>query len=313
VPQGSSVDLVVSSGPPMTTVPNVVGMTQANAQSVITGAKLIVGAITQANNDTMPAGSVISQNPAAGAAVPVGLSVSLVISLGPVIPPLEITITSPFDGEMVNLPKTIVRGTIRSDTRDIGITVNGIIAEIASNNWIANNIPLAIGSNTITAVATDSNGNTGSRTITITTNSNTQLVTLSANITSGVPPLQVSFNVETSIIPATYQMDFDGDGIADYTGTTFDGVSFTYTTEGVFYPKVMISDSQGNTYSHSTAITVMSKAEIDTLLKSKWDEMKGCLETNDINGALNNFIEESKAVYGDISSVYLGDGGNPSP
>ena len=297
----SPVSLLISSGPPMVTVPDVVGMTQANAQSVITGAKLIVGAITQANSDTVPAGSVINENPAAGASIPEGSSVFLAISLGPAIPPLEITITSPSDGDTVNLSKTMVKGTITSVTRDIGITINGIVAEIIGNNWIANNIPLTIGSNTITAVATDSNGNTASKAIAVTTNSNTQFVTLSSNVTSGISPLQVVFAVSTSnFIPSTYQMDFDGDGVVDYTGTTLDGISFTYTIEGVFYPKVTVSDGQSNTYSDTIAITVLSKPEIDTLLTGKWDGMKKSLASNDINEALSNFMEESRALYSDI-------------
>jgi beta-lactam-binding protein with PASTA domain len=82
VPEGSSVSLVVSLGPVMVTVPNVVGMTQANAEAAITSANLTVGTITTANSDTVPAGSVISQNPAGASSVTQGSSVNLVISLG---------------------------------------------------------------------------------------------------------------------------------------------------------------------------------------------------------------------------------------
>ena len=50
----------------MVTVPNVVGMPQATAESTITGASLTVGAITSAHSTSIPAGSVISQDPLAG-------------------------------------------------------------------------------------------------------------------------------------------------------------------------------------------------------------------------------------------------------
>ena len=65
------------------TVPNVVGLTQAAATTAITGAGLVVGTVTTANSATVPAGSVISQNPAAGASVAAGSAVALVVSLGP--------------------------------------------------------------------------------------------------------------------------------------------------------------------------------------------------------------------------------------
>src|SRR6202030_2804409 len=45
--QGSQVTLPISSGPQMVTVPNVEGLTQDAATAAITGAKLIVGTITQ--------------------------------------------------------------------------------------------------------------------------------------------------------------------------------------------------------------------------------------------------------------------------
>ena len=52
---------------PHVTVPNVVELTQAAASSAITAASLTVGTITTASSLTVPAGSVISQHPAAGA------------------------------------------------------------------------------------------------------------------------------------------------------------------------------------------------------------------------------------------------------
>jgi hypothetical protein len=82
VPQGSSVSLVISLGPALVSVPNVVNQTQTAAQSAITAAGL-TSTTSSANSASVPAGSVISQNPAAGASVPQGSSVSLVVSLGP--------------------------------------------------------------------------------------------------------------------------------------------------------------------------------------------------------------------------------------
>jgi RHS repeat-associated protein len=65
------------------TVPDVIGQTQTTAQSAITGANLIVGTLTNANSATVPAGNVISQEPAGGTSVAPSSPVSLVISLGP--------------------------------------------------------------------------------------------------------------------------------------------------------------------------------------------------------------------------------------
>ena len=64
------------------TVPNVVGMTQADAQAAIGTAQLVVGTVTEEYSDTVPGGNVISQDPAAGTSVPIGSAVNLVVSLG---------------------------------------------------------------------------------------------------------------------------------------------------------------------------------------------------------------------------------------
>jgi len=82
---GSAVSLVVSTGP--VAVPNVVNLTQAAATTAITGAGLALGAVSQASSATVPSGSVISQNPAAGTSVAAGSAVALVVSTGPVAPP----------------------------------------------------------------------------------------------------------------------------------------------------------------------------------------------------------------------------------
>src|SRR5213082_1205764 len=85
VASGAAVSLVVSSGAPAPTpvaVPNVVGETEAAATSAINAAALTVGAVTQQSSITVASGSVISQNPAAGADSASGSAVDLVVSTG---------------------------------------------------------------------------------------------------------------------------------------------------------------------------------------------------------------------------------------
>src|SRR6202040_490129 len=83
VAQGSPVNLVISSGPQMVTVPNVGGLVQDAATTAITAVKLTGGAVTQQSSNTVAAGNVISQDPASGSSVAQGSPVNLVISSGP--------------------------------------------------------------------------------------------------------------------------------------------------------------------------------------------------------------------------------------
>lgn len=65
------------------TVPNVVGQAQATAQANIAAASFTVGVMTDQYSPTVPAGSVMSQNPVGGTLAVPGSSVSLVVSIGP--------------------------------------------------------------------------------------------------------------------------------------------------------------------------------------------------------------------------------------
>jgi VCBS repeat-containing protein len=79
----STVTLVISTGPCPQAVPNVAGMSQAAAESAITGAGFNVGSVTEECSDTVAAGNVISQDPAGGTEADLGTSVNLVVSTGP--------------------------------------------------------------------------------------------------------------------------------------------------------------------------------------------------------------------------------------
>jgi len=79
-----ALSLIVLGCPPTTvTVPNLTGLTQVNAMAALVTKLLAVGTLTNASSQTVPAGCVISQNPAAGTKVQSGTKVDMVISTGP--------------------------------------------------------------------------------------------------------------------------------------------------------------------------------------------------------------------------------------
>jgi hypothetical protein len=74
---------VIVSNVTTVAVPDVVGLTQAAAETAITGAVLTVGPVTSAYNATVPAGEVVSQSPAATTNVAANSAVTFTVSLGP--------------------------------------------------------------------------------------------------------------------------------------------------------------------------------------------------------------------------------------
>jgi serine/threonine-protein kinase len=79
---GSLVTITVSDGKQPVEVPNVVGQSSDDAQSLLVARKLGVK-LDQEYSTSVPAGDVVSQDPAAHETVPIGTTVHLVISLGP--------------------------------------------------------------------------------------------------------------------------------------------------------------------------------------------------------------------------------------
>ena len=137
VKEEDRIDLVISSGPApaaatepaMATVPDLTNNTQADAEAALTAAGLVLGAVSQQSSDTVPAGAVISQNPAAGSSANPGAAVDIVVSSGPAV----ITVTVP---NVVNLPQadaeaaivaaSLVTGTVtltNSDTIAAGLVM----------------------------------------------------------------------------------------------------------------------------------------------------------------------------------------------
>jgi len=80
LPQGSTVDVVVSKGPAPVPVPRVVGETQENAESLL--APWVVNVDTE-YSDTVERGYVISQDPERRTKLQPGETVTIVVSLGP--------------------------------------------------------------------------------------------------------------------------------------------------------------------------------------------------------------------------------------
>ncbi len=80
---GGAVNMVVSTGPKLATVPNVAGMTQTSAQNALAAVGLLLGGVTTEYSDTVASGLVIRQTPSSGSRVTSGSWVDVVVSKGP--------------------------------------------------------------------------------------------------------------------------------------------------------------------------------------------------------------------------------------
>ena len=81
VDKGSAVNLVLA-GSEKVKVPDLTGMQEADAGAELQKVGLVVGNVTRNSTDTVPAGQVAAQSPAAGTEVAKGSSVAITVSTG---------------------------------------------------------------------------------------------------------------------------------------------------------------------------------------------------------------------------------------
>jgi hypothetical protein len=93
VDKGSVVRLTLALGAQTVTVPDLRGTPESEALNRIATAGLAIGKRSDANDPTIPLGSIVSQDPSPGQRVAKGLSVNYVVSNGPV--PTAPPVTSP--------------------------------------------------------------------------------------------------------------------------------------------------------------------------------------------------------------------------
>jgi serine/threonine-protein kinase len=86
VGNGSQITLIPSAGPHRRSMPQVTGLTLADAQAALRHAGLTPGPVTKETSGTIAAGIVVSTTPAAGIMWPQPQPVRLVVSAGPPMP-----------------------------------------------------------------------------------------------------------------------------------------------------------------------------------------------------------------------------------
>ncbi len=208
--------------------------------------------------------------------------------------PITITITSPLNGATIHRPDIMVKGTIDNITgNETGVTVNGVVATVYHNQFIANHVPLIEGANTITVNATDTSGYTATASITVTEVAG-NYVTISSNIDSGIPTLETTLRVDGYASGTAPQISVVPGGV-DWTNcSSADACKVKLTTEGIYEFTVAATGTDGNTYQDTIGVVVYSRAAMDALLQAKWQGMKTALNAGNIEAAVSYYAESSK-------------------
>jgi cytochrome c len=116
---------------------------------------------------------------------------------------------------------------------------------------------------TIRVTVDDGKGGTASATLSVLVQANRGPNTPAAVPQAGFAPLTVTFTGEPSDpdgpthLPIAYSWDFDGDGTEDSTATN---PTQTYTTPGIYSPRLRATDAHGGVTNRTYSINVLSEA-----------------------------------------------------
>lgn len=282
VPGGTAVDLVISSGGPQVTVPDVRGQTQQAAQSAIETSGLLLGSVTQASSATVPAGKVITQTPTAGSSVPAGSVMSLVISLGTLPggdlsrPTVQLTVMPPATavGDTVTLTVSTSDGEGVTATT---LRINGTVVPLDTNGHATFSSPTP-GVFTAVATAQDAAGNEGRAeaefrfqttgdsmqpTVSITAPADGAELTLPTTITGSVSD---DGTLVRYLVQASRAGKNEFFTVARGSGPVTNGVLGTFDptllVNGVYDLRVSVEDASGNMASSTRAVEVDGQAKV---------------------------------------------------
>jgi hypothetical protein len=222
-----------------------------------------------------------------------------------------IAIHSPVAGAVLN--DFSVRVTGQFDTSlgaEFGINVNGYVA-LQDQNEFATLIPVDSTTTSVTATLTNTSGTAlASHTIPVTVQPPASQPVLLFRPSPAIALVSqpVTFTL-TSLNPiAQIQLDANGDGTIDFTGTTLQGQSVTFGEPGLHFPTVRVTDTGGNVQTATSIIQVLDMNQMDSLLQSKWNGNENCsawweyqrgceLYRREQTGALSKRIQQSHSPF----------------
>jgi hypothetical protein len=246
--------------------------------------------------------------------------------------PIELTITSPENGATVSGPTLRVEGTVMHPLgHETGVIIYphhkgeipllphgradekkhhlhskdsyvGIAAVVYGNQFAASHVPVQEGRNILTVIATDTDGNVAAASIKVNVMIPANYIRITADTEMGISPLETTLRIEGTFSFAqdpvlSYAGPGDAQVIENPSPTEY---RMRMTTAGIYTFMAEAKDPQGNTYTDTVAVTVLTKEELDTLLQTKWDGMKSALAKQDVGKALTYFAADTQGLYREI-------------
>jgi hypothetical protein len=220
---------------------------------------------------------------------------------------VQIAITHPQDGAVVESGLLLVRGTVTAAQAEVGVLVNGFPAAVQGGSFVALT-EIRPDTTGVSAVATSATAATGSAAVRITVvDAGPLSLLLGVTPRFGVVPLAVSFDVGGATPAAPIELDLDGDGHVDLTTLSLEDQSFSYDRPGLYAPTVAQTGADGRRRVAGAVVVVVDGAALDALLQAKWAGMRNALRAGDILRALTYIAPGARDRYGEVFRAVSGE------
>lgn len=216
------------------------------------------------------------------------------------VPPiLNVYIESPADGATITGPDVTVTGAfVNSTGAETGITVNGMPATVSGSRFIVNRVPLQEGQNTIAVTATDVNGLTATATRTVTSQPG-HFLRIIPNVEAGAAPVDVYLRLDGSFIVSNPSISISGPvPVTLAQGSIPTEYTANLMVEGAYIVIASAEGPDGVTYTDSVMISVQSKSQLESLLRTRWENMRQAVFAGNIETALSHFVQSARGRFG---------------
>lgn len=221
--------------------------------------------------------------------------------------PITIIITYPLDNSYVSKVSVTFEGTVTNSLgNETGVVVNGVLATVFGDRFVANDVPLALGNNVITANATDTAGYTAATSVTVVTMEPPRYTQLNADVKTGLAPMETTLTFGGTIYPAATDIQCNGPGQVEVLDSNVDQYHIRMTTEGIYRCSAAVTGYDGFTYEDSIYIVALNATVMDSLLRDKWTDMRSRMTQEDATGALAYIHPANKENYRTIFTVLSG-------
>jgi len=212
------------------------------------------------------------------------------------LPLVSLSVATPANGASVGSDKVTVSGAVQGPL-NTGVTVNGITAAVTGNTFVAGAVPLQPGANTLTVTAISVDGQTLTRSVSV-TSTGPAPIQVTADTVQGLAPLNVNFTVTNTSgkTLTSVQVDFTGSGNFSFFSAG-SPVSNNYTVPGTYQAQFFVFDNSGASVQQTITIVVEDPVQVDQILQATWIGFMSALASGNATQATGFFNTVAQLRY----------------